>query len=181
MADTHRTLTALLTTIFQDGQANGSISAQDERDLLVSLAPQFAAFQMEDNATGTSLTLQNSWYKVAGTTASLITARGISLPESNRFTYDEAPNRTALLSASFSMTCSVSNQTIELAWAKNGSPVLGKIARKIGTGGDVGAAGIVSAILMAQNDYAELFARNITSAGTTLTITDMSATVLATI
>ena len=38
MADTQRTQTDLLTTLFQDGQANGSITAQDIRDLIVSLS-----------------------------------------------------------------------------------------------------------------------------------------------
>jgi hypothetical protein len=37
MVDTVRTLEDLLTNVFQDGQADGSISAQDIRDLLVSI------------------------------------------------------------------------------------------------------------------------------------------------
>lgn len=37
MADTQRTYVELLTQLFQDGQANGSITAQDIRDLIVSV------------------------------------------------------------------------------------------------------------------------------------------------
>lgn len=38
MTDTIRTIPALLTSLFQDGQAPGSISEQDERDMIISLA-----------------------------------------------------------------------------------------------------------------------------------------------
>jgi hypothetical protein len=38
MVDTVRTVTSLLTTLFQDGQASGSITPQDLRDMIVSLA-----------------------------------------------------------------------------------------------------------------------------------------------
>ena len=37
MADSQRTLTDLLTNLFQDGQADGAISEQDMRDLIVSI------------------------------------------------------------------------------------------------------------------------------------------------
>jgi hypothetical protein len=37
MPDTYRTESALLTTLYQDGQASNSITAQDMRDLIVSL------------------------------------------------------------------------------------------------------------------------------------------------
>jgi hypothetical protein len=39
MVDTVRTIATLLTTLFQDGQAAGSITPQDARDLIVSLSP----------------------------------------------------------------------------------------------------------------------------------------------
>ena len=38
MADTVRTIPDLLTNLYPDGQAPGSITAQDHRDLIVSLA-----------------------------------------------------------------------------------------------------------------------------------------------
>lgn len=44
MADTVRTVTALLTTLFQNGQAADSITPQDMRDLIVSLAIQNGDF-----------------------------------------------------------------------------------------------------------------------------------------
>jgi hypothetical protein len=38
MTDTVRTIPDLLTNLFQDGQAPGSITPQDERDMILSLA-----------------------------------------------------------------------------------------------------------------------------------------------
>lgn len=53
MADTIRTKSYLTASVFQDGQAPGSISEQDERDLVVSahawVAPAFVA--LTDGAT----------------------------------------------------------------------------------------------------------------------------------
>lgn len=37
MADTVRTIQTLLTSLFQDGQAPGAISEQDERDMILSV------------------------------------------------------------------------------------------------------------------------------------------------
>jgi len=55
MTDTVRTQTALLTTLFQDGQAPGSISAQDMRDLIVSLRNnQGGGWSMHTDSTYTA-------------------------------------------------------------------------------------------------------------------------------
>lgn len=39
MADTIRTIAYLLASLFQDGQAEGAITEQDARDMIVTLAP----------------------------------------------------------------------------------------------------------------------------------------------
>lgn len=61
MADTIRTVSALLTSLYPDGQAPGSITAQDHRDLIVSLvslmSPPFAT--LTDAATVTWATAGN--------------------------------------------------------------------------------------------------------------------------
>jgi hypothetical protein len=46
MVDTVRTTTELLTTLFQDGQSNGAITAQDMRDLVVSVKDPAAVVEI---------------------------------------------------------------------------------------------------------------------------------------
>lgn len=52
MADTVRTINTLLTALFEDAQPNDAISAQDMRDLIVSLA---AAQNLNFSSIPTSL------------------------------------------------------------------------------------------------------------------------------
>lgn len=67
MADTERTEATLLSTLFQDGQAAGSITAQDMRDLIVTLCNRkmqrttyndyvVSAYQMRGGASSPTLT-----------------------------------------------------------------------------------------------------------------------------
>ena len=73
MADTKRTSTDLLTNLFQDGQTAG-ISAQDLRDLIVSLDSSYIAV----SATYTILTTDSTVDCTSGTfTATLPTAVGL--------------------------------------------------------------------------------------------------------
>ena len=67
MADTVRTPAALLTTLFQDGQAAGSISPQHMRDLIVSIQAPFGRVASATPAL-TTITTQDVMVKVAGTT-----------------------------------------------------------------------------------------------------------------
>jgi len=67
MADTQRTLTDLLTNLFQDGQADGSITEQDMRDLIVSLVNPYMGFYISTSAV-TTISASGTYYKAAGTT-----------------------------------------------------------------------------------------------------------------
>ena len=51
MVDTVRTTATLLSSLFQDGQAANEITANDMRDLIVSLRPSFGECSMQGNAT----------------------------------------------------------------------------------------------------------------------------------
>lgn len=66
MADTQRTSAVLLNPIFQDGQ-NAGISAQDMRDLIVSVRPDYAGLYFTTPAT-TTITTAGTYVKAAGTT-----------------------------------------------------------------------------------------------------------------
>lgn len=66
MADTVRSQSDLLTTLFQDGQTAG-ISAQDMRDLIVSLANPYGGLYFSTPAA-TTISASGTYYKAAGTT-----------------------------------------------------------------------------------------------------------------
>jgi hypothetical protein len=172
MVDTVRTLSALLTQLFQDGQDQG-ITAQDMRDMILSMRPPFGGQYMEDNATGTALTLQDTWYKVAGTTSPAETGWNVdNTTSSNRLVYTGAAPRHFHIVSNLSVLCSSSNQVLEFTWFKNGSKLPGLASLKIGTGSDIRAVSVHSDAMLSQNDYVELYARNRSSAGTTLTVED---------
>lgn len=70
MPDVQRTKTDLLTNLFQDGQTK-AISANDLRDLLVSVTPDFGGLSWTSlpNTTATTISVAGTYVKAAGTTA----------------------------------------------------------------------------------------------------------------
>ena len=69
MTDTVQTTAALLSGVFQDGQAANAITANDVRDLIVSLRPSFGECSMQGNSTETVISGAGTYVKIAGTTA----------------------------------------------------------------------------------------------------------------
>lgn len=173
MPDTKRLSSDLITNLFQDGQAAGSITPQDMRDFIVSLLTPYGGFEMEDNATTTSLTTQNTWYKVAGAT-DVTNVRDMDASTiDNRIINDGLISTHFHIVATASFICSANNQEIEFAIAKNGTPVAPKQSRKAGVGADVGAVAPHADVALTTSDYVEVYARNATSAGATITVTDL--------
>ena len=118
MADTQRGKTALLTTIFQDGQFKG-VSAQDMRDLIVSLTPDFAGLDFTTPATST-VSVIGTYVKGAGTTA--ITNKSDSMSDggvSNRLVYNGVSMRHFHIVLQASLTLSAgTNQNTSIALYK---------------------------------------------------------------
>ena len=172
MADTKRTAADLLTNLFQDGQAPGSITPQDMRDLIESMKAPCGGQYYESNATVTTLTAQNTWYKVAGTTSAGATSVDMDVATtSNKLIYTGTPDRHFRLESNFSFICSGNNQEIQFAWKYNGATMLPAIvSRFVATGADVGSTACHADKVMSTNDYVELFARNVTGASTTITV-----------
>lgn len=86
MADTQRTKTDLLTNLFQDGQAAGSISANDVRDLIVSVTPDYGGCYFTTPAA-TSISVATTYYKAAGTTTLTSASATVDMPASNRLRF----------------------------------------------------------------------------------------------
>lgn len=168
MVDTARTLTDLLSNLFQDGQSAGDISENDVRDLIVSLASAQGGYARNALAATTIVT-PGTYVKAAGTTSSHMLYEMTSGID-NRLVYTGTPNRNFLFWGTMSMTTASNNQVVGAKFAKNGVVDDDSVVRrKVGTGADIGAIPILGSFELATNDYVELWVTNETSA-TTVTL-----------
>ena len=172
MVDTVRTTATLLSSLFQDGQAANEITANDMRDLIVSLRPSFGECSMQGNATATTIAVAGTYYKISGTTA--LSGNELLFDNNStntgRLRYIGAPNRIVLFSASISLSAASNNQVLSLkGWhyddsASSGSLVdASLVSRKITASGELGAAVVQGSALMSVNDYIEIHVANETS------------------
>jgi hypothetical protein len=166
MADTARTATDLLTNLFQDGQVANSITAQDLRDLIVSVRPAHGDFSINASAA-TTITVAGTYYKAAGTTTLHGTGQDVTMPANNRLTYTGTPARYGVVSATVSAVCGTNNQVLAFKIAKNGVVVDETIVQQwIATATDQQAVSILWHGSMATNDYFEIWCTNETSTAT---------------
>ena len=130
---------------------------------------------MQANATTTTLTTQNLWYKVAGTTSATNTGiRVDNTTTSNKLIYKGTTTTHFHVVSNHDFTCSANNQLLEFELRKNGTvsaPV--PVGRKVSTGTDQGAMSVHTDTMLDTDDYIELWARNTTSSGTTITVVNM--------
>jgi hypothetical protein len=170
MADTLRTESYLLASLFQDGQAANAITAQDMRDLIVSMRSGFGECAMQGNSTATTISVAGTYYKIAGTTA--LSGNEYLVDDasgtSNRLRYTGTPQRLVPFSASISFTPASNNQEIAFkAWlydasGASGAYIADSLIRHHSTG-SVDVATIQGHALMDANDYIEIHVSNLTS------------------
>jgi hypothetical protein len=165
MADTRRSKAALAALLADN--TTGAISPQDIRDFLESAAPPFGSMYIS-TAADTSISQTSTYTKVAGTTT-LTNADGFDMPANNRLRYTGAPDVHVHVAVTISMTTTGSNQVIFFRVGKNGSAVItdavaSTVARKVGTGADIGSTALHFDTMMSNGDYIELFVANDTSA-----------------
>ncbi len=108
MADTERTIATLLATTFVDGQADGAITAQDVRDLIVSMAQLYGDCYVS-SASATSIASQNVWVKIAGTTTIGSNVRQVSMPADNRLRNDGDQTRIFRVTAAIQYIAASAN------------------------------------------------------------------------
>lgn len=168
MADTARTLSVLLNSLFADGQSVGAITPQDMRDLIVSLTPPYGGCYITSSAP-TAISTPGTYVKAAGTTA-VTNVRDVTMPTDNRLTYTGSVDSHFHMVLSVSATTAGSNDNLGFAIAKNGV-VLDhtKLTRFVSTGSDRGALAAHGDVMMSTNDYLEAFVTNLdASASVTL-------------
>ena len=166
MADTVRTPTTLLTSLFQDGQTAG-ISAQDMRDLIVSVRAPFG--RIASNVPSlTTITTQNVFVKAAGTT----TFGGMSNQMdgnavNNRIRYTGPVSRHMHIVLQGSCQFATgTNLTVALQLyhyddsAASGSLVAHSLARSVVAGANVQQVTSHADLMLDTNDYIELWVAN---------------------
>lgn len=166
MVDTSRSASDLLTNLFQDGQADGSITPQDIRDLIASVLPPYGGLYFSTPAP-TTISVQGTYYKVAGNTTVTNKSDDVSLPTDNRLQFNGAAPRHAHIvgQASVSMV-SGNNQDIGIQiyhWddsAGSGSYLPESEARTTISGTDVEQITTHGDVMLENGDYLELHVAN---------------------
>lgn len=164
MADTERTLTDLLTNLFQDGQVEG-ISAQDVRDLVVSIAnPRGGLYVADGDDAQTAISSSGSYHRVAGVTTASPNLRDFSMQGDNQLQYDGGVTRPVQVIASASVRAASNNTDLEFALAKNGTPILGRSEQEIrfGNANELKLVSVQAIMQMSQGDEVGLFVQNLT-------------------
>lgn len=163
MANTPRTLSELL--VIAADNSTGNISAQDLRDMLVSLYPSRGALQLVAPAS-TTITTADTWTRLAGTTAldANVCSTCVTMPENGALQLTKQVEQVVLATASLTFLISNSNRTIAFTFGKNGTPIeRAAVSSFYGaqTSGD-GYALVTSALIPTlPGDQIELYVKNV--------------------
>ena len=176
MVDTVRTVTDLLTNLFQDGQPASSITPNDMRDFIVSLQSSFGAFHLSV-AAETTIVTQSVFVKIAGTTIGFANNVDFTTAVNNRLVYTNPLDKTFALEASVTMTAAMNNQTIGIAFAVNGVVDTTTIQeQRLGASADPFTVSLTGHVRLSQNDFLEVFVSNETTTGN-VTMSQVNVTV----
>ena len=162
MADTPRTL-AQIQTLLADN-TTGAISAQDLRDMLVSLENDHGEISIT-TAVETSIATKDVWAEVTEPTWALTagTANNFSMDTNARLQYDGNQTRIFHVACSVSWVSAGNGKIYELAVGVDGSINIPSIVRrKIAAGADVGSTAVHAMPAIASGSYLSLWVRNTT-------------------
>lgn len=176
MADTQRLLSTLQTLLGDN--TTGDISAQDMRDVLLSLAPNYGHLAVT-SSTATTVASSGTYYEAAGTFA-LGEAYNFTKAADDRLRHDGVTSRIALVVISGTITCASSSQALRVAIGKNGVAVGGGEQELfVGTTGTDEVPFCAAAlVVLATNDYVGILVRNDTGANN-VTVTQGSILAVA--
>jgi hypothetical protein len=177
MTDTERPISTLTGTNFADNQADASITEQDIRDLIVSLACNYGSLYIS-SAAATTIGTVDTWVKVAGTTTVGSDLRNVTMPANNRLRNDGDNTRVFRVSACLDFLPASANKILGFGFAKNGTIVSEtEIRKKTLVATDESTISIEALISLDPTDYVEVFVANRTD-GTNATVTRMQFTMV---
>lgn len=168
MPDTVRTSTDLLNNLFQDGQTAG-ITAQDMRDLIVSMKNPYGAYHFSTPAA-TTIGGAGTYVKAAGTTTTgllyLMDANSVN----NRLRYIGTTARPFLITCKMTVTmASGTNQNLGMRLYKyddsgaSGAAIDGSTNKTIVDGTDNVEISTGALVELDENDYVEIWITNLTN------------------
>lgn len=146
-------------------------------DMANAMIPVVAQITMQSNATGTTVSVANTFYKVAGTTSSNITP-SLATVSNGRITLatgNVGEQRYLAVSGSVSAYCATGSHLMQLAIAKNGTVIANTQAKAITSAQASKQIQLCAqlAILATEGDYFELFVTD-DDAGETITCTNFN-------
>lgn len=112
MPDTQRTLSDLLSSLFQDGQADSAITPQDMRDLIVTAVKSPFGGIYTNVAAETTIASAGVYVKVAGTTQANVLDSQFDTPTDNRLRYTGVVPIQARVTISISFVAVAANKLI---------------------------------------------------------------------
>jgi hypothetical protein len=123
MAQTPRTLAQLLALL--PDNTDGLISAEDMRDLLVSLYPSRGAIDLTGAPVATTFANTTGFVKVAGTTAINpdVCSTCVTMPANATIQLTKPVAQVVLLNASLAVLPAANNRQYSFTFAKNGTPI----------------------------------------------------------
>lgn len=163
MPDTQRSQADLLNNLFPDGLAQGAITAQEIRDLIVSLTPSFGAMSITAPAA-TSIGAAGVFVKAAGATGTPagFTPINFTHPANNRLQYVGTVPIHAFVSGSIALSAAGANKTVAIKVAKNGTVLDESMVRvDLGPSGAIEAAGFHAGMDLTAGDLVEMWVANL--------------------
>lgn len=179
MPDIPKSLDDLLTNVFQDGQPDGSITPQDVRDLIVSIADApYGSIHIEPGAAETNISNVGEYIKAAGASV-LIQSNRMDMPANNRLRYTGAIPYHFRIAASSSAFAASNNKLFAFQFfIFDDSLGIGELAipsqvnSKFGSSGDQSASSVHFDAVLDTNDYVEFHVANLTDS-TNITLEHM--------
>jgi hypothetical protein len=158
---------------YLSGIQPSSLKARFSENRGVSNTSRVGGYVAEDNATATTITVQGTYYKIAGTTVAIDVNEGFTITN-NRAEYIASVSK--VFHVDFSITfVSGNNNVCSIRLYKNGSPIGSKVkstANGSGRSENVSGSG---AVRLEDSDYVELWITN-ESSTTAITAADYSLT-----
>ncbi len=132
----------------------------------------YGGFYVSSAAASANIT--QTVYLILGGTTTALALNHFTHASPNRLTYTGVSTKIFEIICSISFTSSQSNQIARFRVAKNGtSDANSEVARKLGTGTDIGALALIDEISLATNDYLEVYATLDVSSTDTITADKM--------
>lgn len=168
MVDTSRTVSDLTANLFQDGQASGSITPQDLRDLVETVQVKQGSIYVS-SATTTTIASTGVYVEAAGTwtLSTSPTANEFDMNTNGRLRYTGTPtvNCMFMVTTSMQMAAGTTLKETGLQLHKNGTLITGSTIIRLSPSvnnkpGNVTTFALAS---MATNDYISIYVANLDS------------------